>query len=135
MKYSLAIVFALVLALSLGGQVFAQTQMTVMGIKYDAGTPELSVIDQDHWVAIADLKGVKIDTTTGKGPLNNMASDTKLVLYGDKTGVHYLGYLTFSDKDGDKIVVEARGNEIAFSKDQKGQEVREKPSKKAAKVG
>lgn len=46
-----------------------------------------------------------------------------------------LNVLDGTFKDGDKIVVEAKGNEIVFSKNQKGQEVREKPSKKAAKAG
>ena len=62
------------------------------------------MIDKDHWVAVVDMKGVKIDITTGKGPLNNMASDTKIVLFGDKTGAHYFGYIVLQDNDGDKMV-------------------------------
>ena len=104
MKYSFVLVLGLALALSWGGQVFAQTQTTVSGIKYDAGIPQMTVIDQDHWIAIADLRGVTVYPPASKGPSNNMASDTKIVLYGDKNGSHYQGYITLMDNDGDKIV-------------------------------
>jgi hypothetical protein len=113
MKWRMTGVLCLILSVALGGVVFAQTHLTVTGIKYDAGVPELSAIDKDHWVAIADLKGIKIDTTTGKGPLNNMASDTKLVLFGDKSGVHFHGYITLMDKEGDKMVWEIWDNPAA----------------------
>jgi hypothetical protein len=106
MKFRVLVTFVMVLTVALGGVVFAQTQMTVKGTLYQAGTPQITAIDQDHWVAVEDLRGVKIDTTTGSGPLNNMTSDNKLILFGDKSGIHFHGYMTFMDKDGDKMVWE-----------------------------
>ena len=107
MKWRVVAVVCLALAFCVGGQVFGQTQMTVKGILYQAGTPQVTMIDQDHWVGFEDLRGVKIDVTTPQvAAVNNMSSDNKLVLLGDKSGLHYHGYMTFMDKDGDKMVWE-----------------------------
>jgi len=104
MKWRVPAVFV-VFTLALGGVVFAQTQMTVKGTLYQTGTPQVTVIDQDHWVAIVDYRGVKIDVSTpGVAALDNMSADNKLVLFGEKNVVHDFGYLTFMDKDGDKMV-------------------------------
>ena len=105
MKWRVLAVFVLVFTLALGGVVFAQTQMTVKGILYQTGTPQVTVIDQDHWVAVVDYRGVKIDVSTPQvAALDNMSADNKLVLFGEKNVVHDFGYLTLMDKDGDKIV-------------------------------
>ena len=105
MKWKVVAIVCLVLALCVGGQVFAQTQMTVKGILYQTGTPQVTVIDQDHWVAIVDYRGVKIDVSTPQvAAVDNMSADNKLVLFGEKNVIHDFGYLTFMDKDGDKMV-------------------------------
>ncbi len=105
MKWRLFALFVVVLSLVLGGAVFAQTQMTVKGTLYQTGTPQVTVIDQDHWVAIVDYRGVKIDVSSPQVPaLDNMSADNKLVLFGEKNVIHDFGYLTFMDKDGDKMV-------------------------------
>ena len=96
----------LILVLAFGGQISAQTPVTVKGTLYQAGTPQITVIDQDHWVAVEDLRGVKIDTTTGSGPLTDMTSDNKLTLFGEKNALHFHGYLTLMNKEGDKMVYE-----------------------------
>jgi hypothetical protein len=72
----------------------------------------LSQIDRNHWVATSKQMGVRLDDS-GKGPFHNLASDVKLVVYGDKTGVHYQGYETHMDKDGDKMIWEIRDNPAA----------------------
>ena len=106
MKWLYRAALCLLLVLAVGGQVSAQTQVTVKGALYQAGTPQVTAIDQEHWVAVEDLRGVKIDTTTGSGPLTDMTADNKLVLFGDKNVIHFHGYLTLMDKDGDKMVYE-----------------------------
>lgn len=93
MKWITISAVCLLLIFALGGQTSAQiTQMTVKGILYQMGTPQVTMIDQDHWVGFEELKGIKIDTTTPPvEALNNMASDNKLTLLGDKNGFHYHG--------------------------------------------
>jgi hypothetical protein len=107
MKWLSVLTLCLVLILGLGGQLSAQTHLTVTGTLYEEGTPQVTAIDQDHWVGFIDYRGIRIDTTTPQvAALNNMAADGKFVMFGDKNAVHIRGYLTFMDKDGDKMVWE-----------------------------
>jgi len=106
MKWLSVLALCFVLVFALGGQLSAQTtQMTVKGILYQTGTPQVTVIDQDHWVAIVDYRGVKIDVSSPQVlALTDMSADNKLVLFGEKNVIHDFGYLTLMDKDGDKMV-------------------------------
>ncbi len=105
MKNVLAAALCLVLPFLVCTQVAAQTQMTSKGTNYGSSTTTLSPIDQERWVATSDQMGVRIDDT-GAGPFNQMATDIKMILYADKAGVHYRGYETHMDKDGDKVIWE-----------------------------
>lgn len=108
MKYSLVLVLGLVLTLSLGGQVFAQTQMTDSGTNYASATIKTIPLDTDHMVWIWEQMGLRLDDS-GKGPFHNMATYLAMVLYIEKGGGQNHGYLTHSDKDGDKVIWELWG--------------------------
>jgi len=103
MKYSLVLVLSLVLALSLGGHVFAQTQMTFTGTNYASSTLKAMPIDQDHIVLIGEQMGVEVND---KAPFNNLSTHFSLIVFIDKGASHVRGYGTYVDKDGDKFVIE-----------------------------
>ena len=105
MKNLLVSVLCLAMALSLGGQVFAQTQMTSVGINYGSNVTRIFPIDQDHWAGTQEITGIRLDDS-GKGPFHQMTTHIVLILYGDKSGVRLHGYSTFMDKDGDKFMAE-----------------------------
>jgi hypothetical protein len=105
MKYSFVLVLGLVLTLSLGGQVFAQTQMTDSGTNYGSATPKAMPIDKDHLVMIWEQMGVRVDDS-GKGPFHNMATHLAMIIYIDKGVEQDHGYMTQSDKDGDTVIWE-----------------------------
>jgi hypothetical protein len=105
MKYSFGLVLGVVLMLSLGGQVFAQTQMTVniTNYSYDAFKPV--PVDKDFVVISGEQFGLTV-AEGGKGPFNNMSFHSVLIVYADKAERHFHGYVTEVDKDGDKSVWE-----------------------------
>ncbi len=105
MKWRVAAVFCLVLVVALGGQAFAQTQMTSTGTNYGSTTWKVMPVDQDHLVFIGEQVGVRVDDS-GKGPFNNTATHIAMILYMEKGVFHTRGYETHVDKDGDKIVWE-----------------------------
>jgi hypothetical protein len=108
MKYLLVSVLSLVLALSVGGQVFAQTQMTSTGVNYGSITWKFMPIDKDHAVLIGEQPGVRVDDS-GKGPFNNLATHIAMIMYLDKGVAQYHGYETHVDKDGNSLVWEIWG--------------------------
>jgi len=105
MKWLCVLAASLTLALAFGGQAFAQIQMTSTGTNYGSDASTFSPIDQEHWVATTDQMGVRVDDS-GKGPFHLISTDIRLLLFGDKSGVHYHGYYTMADKDGDKLMWE-----------------------------
>jgi hypothetical protein len=105
MKWRIAAVFCLVLALAWRGQAFAQTQMTSTGTNYGSTTWKVMPVDQDHMVFIGEQVGVRVDDS-GKGPFNNTATHIAMILYMEKGVFRTHGYETHVDKDGDKIVWE-----------------------------
>ena len=105
MKYLGVLLVGLVLTLGLGGQVFAQTQMTDSGTNYGSAMPKAMPIDQDHIVIIWEQMGVRVDDS-GKGPFNNMATHLAMIMLIGKGVEQDHGYMTQSDKDGDKVVWE-----------------------------
>ncbi len=105
MKWRVVTVLCLVLALGVGGQVFAQTQMVSTGVNYASITWKFMPIDKDHLVGIGEQSGVRVDDS-GKGPFNNLATHIAMIMYLDKGVARYHGYETHMDKDGDSLVWE-----------------------------
>jgi hypothetical protein len=105
MKFTLVLVLGLVLTLSLGGQVFAQTQMTFKGTNYASSTFKATPVDQGRVVLIGEQLGIEANET-GKGPFNNLSTHFALIIYFDDKGGHFHGYGTYADKDGDKMIWE-----------------------------
>ncbi len=96
-------VFCLVLAVAMGGQVVAQTQIAFTGTNYASSTLKAMPIDQEHLVLIGEQVGVEVND---KAPFNNLSTHFALIVYFDKGAQHLHGYGTYVDKDGDKFVVE-----------------------------
>jgi hypothetical protein len=103
MKHSLVLVLGLVLALSLGGQVFAQTQIAFTGTNYASATLKAMPIDQNHVVLIGEQMGLEVND---KAPFNNLSTHFALIIFFDNGAQHMHGYGTYVDKDGDKFIVE-----------------------------
>jgi len=104
----------LVLLLALSGHALAQ-QITSTGTNYASSTMKVSPIDQEHWVAAVDQMGIRLDDT-GKGPFHLLSTHVAVIMYGDKAGVQFHGYLTQMDKDNDKIIWEIWGTTPAGNK-------------------
>src|SRR5271169_6357877 len=105
MKYSFVSVVSLALTLGLGGQVSAQTQMTLAVTNYTHDAYKAMPIDKDHLVLTLEQFGVQV-AESGKGSFNNLSSHGALIVYSDKGERHFHGYYTYGDKDGDNIVWE-----------------------------
>jgi len=103
MKRQAVIAFCLVLALVVGGQIFAQTQMTVTGNMYLTDHPKMLPIDKAHAMFYAlDQAGVFV-TNNGKGPFNDLAVLCIWLDSHDPEKEHWYAFSTTTDKDGDTI--------------------------------
>ena len=57
MKWRFATAVFLVLALCVGGQAFAQTQITSVGTNYGSTVTKVFPIDKEHWVGTQEIRG------------------------------------------------------------------------------
>jgi hypothetical protein len=105
MKHVFASMLSLFLVLSLGGQIFAQSQMTFNGTNYASSTLKAMPSDRGHVVLFGEQLGIEVNES-GKGPFNNLSTHFALIVYFDEKGGHFHGYGTYADKDGDKMVWE-----------------------------
>lgn len=105
MNQRLLIAFCLVLALVVGEQVFADSQMTVNVTNYTHDVCKAMPIDKDHVVLTLEQFGVQL-AEKENSPFNNLSSHGALIVYADKGERHFHGYYTYVDKDGDNIVWE-----------------------------
>ena len=108
MRWQCAAVLCLALFVGLGGQAFAQTQMTSTGVNYGSSDMKVMPIDQEHLVLMGEQLGVRVDDS-GKGPFNNLATHIAMIMYMDKGAVRYYGYETHVDKDGNSMIWEIWG--------------------------
>jgi hypothetical protein len=105
MKGSVRLLSCIVLALAIAGQAPAQRQTTSTGTNYGSGAMKVAPIDKDSWVATLDQLGVRVDER-GKGPFHLLSTDLQIVMFQDRSGLHYRGYETCVDADGDKVLWE-----------------------------
>ena len=72
-----------------------------------SGTVKVIPLDKDHIVITYQNKGVSV-SDTGKGPFHNMSLYNVGVLYFEKGVGKLLGYMTLTDPEGDKVLIEIR---------------------------
>jgi hypothetical protein len=99
--------FCVVLALVLGGQVFAQTHLTFKGVNYASSALKPLPVDKDHVVLIGEQMGIE---TNDKPAFNNMSTHFSVIVYFEKGVSHWYGYGVYADKDGDTMLFEIWDN-------------------------
>ena len=107
MKWRVVAVLCLVLALSFGGLVFAQTHLTFKGVNYASSMLKPLPIDKDHVVLVGEQMGIE---TNNQPALNNMSTHFSVIVYFANGVSHWHGYGVFADKDGDTILSEIWDN-------------------------
>jgi hypothetical protein len=103
----------LILALSFmfvipsGGEGFAQTkkEMNFSGTHYFSGTPKVFKLGPDQSIMQMELLGVRVNDS-GDGPFHGASVQIVSVAYRSKEYNGYRGYVTWTDKDGDKVIGE-----------------------------
>jgi hypothetical protein len=101
MKQMVRLLACLILILAMVGYASAQ-KLSSTGTNYGSGTMKVAPIDKDLWVASLEQLGIRVDER-GKGPFHLLSTEISMVMYQDKTGLHYHGYETYVDMDGDKV--------------------------------
>jgi hypothetical protein len=98
-------VMCLVLAITWGGETFAQTQkeMTFSGTHYWAATPKVSQLDAERVISQTDILGVRVNDN-GEGPFHAASTNIAGITYMSKGEFMYRGLETWTDKDGDKVI-------------------------------
>ena len=74
-----------------------------------SGTMKIIPLDENHLVISYQNKGALL-SDTGKGPFNNMSIHNVGTIYFENGVGKLLGYITCTDPEGDKILVEVREN-------------------------
>jgi hypothetical protein len=113
MKKLLAVsVVIATLSIVWGGQAWAQDQkeLTFSGTDYFSGTAKVFRLDADHVITQIETMGVKVNDS-GDGPFHKAATHIVGLSYTGK-GQESKGilFLTWVDKDGDKVVWELSGD-------------------------
>jgi len=96
---------SLVLAITWGGEVFAQKEMTFSGTNYWGFTPKALRLDPDRVVQQSEISGVRVNDS-GDGPFHGASTYIMSVAYRTKGYFGFRGYEAWTDKDGDKMIWE-----------------------------
>jgi hypothetical protein len=101
------LVLTLVISIVWGGEGFAQTkkEMTFSGTHYFSSTPKAFQLEPGQSIAQLEVSGVRVNDS-GDGPFHNASVHIVAVSYRSKDYNGYRGYLTWTDKDGDKVIAE-----------------------------
>ena len=106
------------LAIVWGGQACAQDQkeMTFSGTDYWPLTMKVFPLDADHVITQTDIMGVRVNDS-GDGPFHRAATHIVGISYTSK-GREYrmVSFLTWVDKDGDKVVWELSMSDTSSGK-------------------
>ena len=100
-------VLCLVLTIACGGEVFAQAkkEMSFSGTHYFSSTPKAFQLGPGQSITQMEVFGVRVNDS-GDGPFHNASVHIVAVAYRSKEYNGYRGYLTWTDKDGDKVIAE-----------------------------
>ena len=106
-KCLLISVLSLVLAISWGGEGFAQAkkELTFSGTHYWSSTPKVFQLDPDRLIMHLELFGVRVNDS-GDGPFHGASVHIATVSYRTKGYNGFRGYETWTDNDGDKVIWE-----------------------------
>jgi len=99
-KYLLILVLSLVLAITCGGESFAQTkkEMAFSGTHYWASEPKVFQVDPDRLIRQLELFGVRVNDS-GDGPFHGASVHIVAVAYSSKGYKGFRGYETWTDLD------------------------------------
>ncbi len=106
-KVQWTILLGLVLAVSWGGESFAQAkkELAFSGTHYYSSTPKIFRLGPDQLIMQTENFGVRVNDS-GDGPFHGASVHTVLVSYRSKEYNGSRGYVTWIDKDGDKVISE-----------------------------
>ena len=74
-----------------------------------SGTIKMVPLDENHFVITYQNTGAML-SDTGEGPFNNMSIHNVGTLYFENGVGKLMGYITCTDPEGDKVLVEVREN-------------------------
>jgi hypothetical protein len=106
-KCFLISVLSLVLAMTWGGEAFAQSQKEIdfSGTNYNSTTQKIFKLDQDQVIVQFETLGVRVNDSE-EGLFNGSATHIVGVFYSGKGGARIRAFETWTDKDGDKLIWE-----------------------------
>ena len=106
-KCLLISVLSLVLAITWGGEAFAQSQkeIDISGTNYNSTTQKFFKLDQDQVIVQFETPGVRVNDS-GEGLFHGSATHIVGVFYSGKGGARIRAFETWTDKDGDKLIWE-----------------------------
>jgi len=106
-KIIIAVVGAFFLSVAFG--LVADAQMakegTFAGTNSYAGTSKVTALDKDRLVMFYENMGTQVEDS-GQGPLQGMSTHNMGIIYFEKGVGRLRAYMTWMDKDGDKILWE-----------------------------
>jgi hypothetical protein len=104
-RFTIVAVTSLVIAITWGGEVFAQgtKELQFSGTHYWAATPKVSQLDPDRLISQTDILGVRVNDN-GNGPFHAASTNIAGITYMSKGEFRYRGFETWMDKDGDKVI-------------------------------
>ena len=108
-RLSMTVMFALLLSITTGTFVGAEMAKEGTGSTTSiySGTLKAVPLDENHLVITYQNKGAMV-SDTGKGPFNNMSIYNVGTLYFENGIGKLLGYITCTDPEGDKVLIEIR---------------------------
>jgi hypothetical protein len=80
---------------------------TGTGTNVYTATSTVAPLDKERFAMTYEAIGVNL-SDTGEGPFHNMSTHNVGVIYFDKGVGKLLGYMTMTDPDGDKVLVEIK---------------------------
>jgi len=115
-RFSILALTSLVIAITWGGEVFAQGTKEVQfsGTHYYGHTPKVFKLDQDQMIIQFETLGVRVNDNAND-PFHEASVQIVGVLYRGKDGIRLRGFETWTDKDGDKLIWEIMENKAGDS--------------------
>ena len=106
-KHALVALLMLLCVAVWGGEIFAQgkKEMNFSGTHYFSGTPKIFQVGPGEVIIQMENFGVRVNDS-GDGPFHGASVHFVAVSYRSKGYNGYRGYLTWTDKDGDKVIAE-----------------------------
>jgi hypothetical protein len=106
-KFIFILALSLIFTVSFGWNAIAQMpkEGTIAGTNIYAGTHRAIPIDKERLIMTYENTGVRIEDSGG-GPFHKVATHNVGIMYFEKGVGRLRGYVTITDKDGDKVTWE-----------------------------